>query len=51
VPYSHYPVLLGIGTLTLLALIILPRSSALRRRFESPRDNLRRPQLADGRDA
>jgi hypothetical protein len=51
VPYSHYPVLLGIGTLTLLALIIFPRSSALRRRFESPRDNLRRPQLADGRDA
>jgi len=51
VPYSHYPVLLAIGALTLLALILLPRRKTLRRRLESPRGRLRRPQLADGRDA
>jgi hypothetical protein len=51
VPYSHYPVLLAIGALTLLTLILLPRRKTLRRRLESPRGRLRRRQLADGRDA
>jgi hypothetical protein len=51
VPYSHYPVLLAIGALTLLALILVPRRKTLRRRLASPRGRLRRRQLADGRDA
>jgi hypothetical protein len=29
VPYSHYPLLLGIGVLTLLALVLVPRRHAL----------------------
>jgi uncharacterized membrane protein YfhO len=29
VPYSHYPVLLAIGALTLLALALIPRRHAL----------------------
>jgi hypothetical protein len=29
VPYSHYPVLFGIGALTLLALLLIPRRDAL----------------------
>ena len=28
-PYSHYPVLLAIGALTLLALVLIPRHDAL----------------------
>jgi hypothetical protein len=51
VPYSHYPVLLAIGALALLALVLIPRRDALRHRLESLRGSLRRPQLADGRDA
>jgi uncharacterized membrane protein YfhO len=29
VPYSHYPLLLAIGALTLLALVLIPRRGAL----------------------
>jgi Gpi18-like mannosyltransferase len=31
-PYAHYPLLLAIGALTLLALVLLPHRAALRRR-------------------
>jgi hypothetical protein len=51
VPYSHYPVLLAIGALTLLALVLFPRRSTVRRRLTSLRGSERRPKLAGARDA
>jgi hypothetical protein len=48
VPYSHYPVLLAIGALTLLALILFPRRERLRRRLSGLPGSLRRPKLAGG---
>ena len=46
-PYGHYPLLLGIGALTLLGLVIFPRRAALRlprslRGNREPGDALRR---------
>ena len=34
-PYGHYPLLLAIGVLTLIALALVPRRAALRRRRAS----------------
>jgi hypothetical protein len=51
VPYSHYPVLVAIGALTLLALVLIPRRNALRRRLESLRGSSRTPKLARARNA
>jgi hypothetical protein len=50
-PYGHYPLLLGIGALTLIALVLVPRRAAVRRRLTSLRGSERRPKLAGARDA
>jgi hypothetical protein len=51
VPYSHYPVLLAIGALTLLGLVLFPRRNELRRRLARWRSSLHRPKLAGAEDA
>jgi Gpi18-like mannosyltransferase len=51
VPYSHYPVLLAIGALTLLALVLFPRRDGLHRRLSSLRGSVRRPKLAGAGDS
>jgi uncharacterized protein DUF6541 len=44
VPYRHYPVLLAIGALTLLALGLFPRRDRVRRRLSGLRASVRRPR-------
>ena len=50
-PYGHYPLLLAIGALTLIALVLVPRRATLRRRVERLRGPRREPQVAEARDA
>jgi uncharacterized membrane protein YfhO len=50
-PYGHYPLLLALGALALIALALVPRRAAIRRRLETFRGRSRESQLAEARDA
>ena len=50
-PYGHYPLLLALGALALIALALVPRRAAIRRRLETFRGPSRESQLAEARDA
>jgi uncharacterized membrane protein YfhO len=45
-PYAGYPVLLGIGALTFLALLLVPRQAAIRARLTGGGDGRRRSRAA-----
>lgn len=50
-PFSWYPLLLAVGAATLLALVLVPRRAALRRRLKRFRGRAQAQQAADARDA
>jgi hypothetical protein len=50
-PYSHYPLLLAIGALTLFGLILVPRRAGLRRRIAALRGATPEPGMADVTEA
>jgi hypothetical protein len=50
-PYSHYPLLLAIGALTLFGLILVPRRAGLPRRIAALRGATPEPGMADVTEA